>query len=139
MQLDLYTLYLYSYCKEYLFSNNIDIIKLGAFSDTSNCIFLDEFISEEKLADTPIEFFNYLKRRQCFDIKIGKNKKNGIIIECSCRYSLEYWCRDISKEKDGQLVFVKKDELLWATKYRQLTKEDIYNIRRDLKLKRYKE
>ena len=114
MQLDLYTLYLYSYCKEYLFSNNIDIIKLRAFSDTSNCIFLDEFISEEKLADAPMEFFNYLKRRQCFDVKIGKNKKNGIIIECSCRYSLEYWCRDISKEKDGQLVFVKKDELLWA-------------------------
>ena len=86
-----------------------------------------------------MEFFNYLKRRQCFDVNIGKSKKNGIIIECSCRYSLEYWCRDITKEKDGQLVFVKKDELLWATKYRQLTKEDIYNTRRDLKLKKYRE
>ena len=137
MQVDLYTLYLYSYSKEYLNDRNRDMTKLVAFSESSNCIFIDDFIEQDEIASTPMEFFKYLERRQCFNIKINKNKTKGLILECSCRYSLEYWCRDVSKESDGQLVFTKSDELLWATKYRELSEDDIYNIRKELKKRNY--
>lgn len=137
MQIDLYTLYLYSYSKEYLCGSSKDMTKLNSFSKSSNCIFIDDFIIEEVLASTPMDFFKYLERRQCFNIKLGKNKNDGLILECSCRHSLEHWCRDTKREKDGQLIFVKKEEVLWATKYRELSEEDIFRIRLGLKKNKY--
>lgn len=139
MKIDLYTLYLYSYAKEFLFNKNPEVLKLNGFSNASKCIFVDEFLTEETIALNPMDFFSYLKTRDCFKINISKNKVKGLILECSCRFSLEYWVRDTEKEEDQTIVFKKAHELLWATRYMRLSQEETYDIRKRLKDCKYQD
>lgn len=137
MKIDLYTLYLYSYAKEFLFSKNPEMKKLWEFTYASKSIFIDEFIHFQIVADNPIDFFIYLKNRECFKINISKNEEYGAIIECSCRYSIEYWIRDEFPFEEDVITFKKLTEVLWATKYRDLSEKEIIEERRLLKLNNY--
>lgn len=139
MKIDLYTLYLFSYAKEYLYSKNPELIKLNSFSDASKCIFVDEYIEKEYIALNPMDFFRYLKKRDCFKVNISTNKVRGLVLECNCRFSLEYWIRDIPDEKDDTIIFKKAHELLWITRYRKLSNEQIEEMRRRLKINDYRD
>ena len=139
MQVDLYTLYLYSYSKEYLFEKNPDLTKLMSFSDSSNCLFIDNFGEEDVLAATPRDFFSYLKKRDCFKIELFKDKEEELVIGCSCRFSQEYWTRVICSGSNGCLLFKKKGEMLWVTRYRETSDEEILEIKGRLKAVKYEE
>ncbi|MGG7178166.1 hypothetical protein ACQPU1_11255 [Clostridium paraputrificum] len=139
MQVDLYTLYLYSYSKEYLFEKNPDLKKLRSFSDSSNCLFIDDFLGGDVLAVTPMDFFSYLKKRDCFKIELFKDKDEELVIRCSCRFSEEYWTRAYYDKNNGGLVFNKKGERLWITTYRETSDKEILEIKSRLKAVKYED
>ncbi|MGL4572533.1 MAG: hypothetical protein ACRCVJ_15890 [Clostridium sp.] len=127
MKLDLYTLYVYNYAKEFLFSKNVDLLKIKEFSNCSNAIFIDEFCFKKVIGNNILEFYSYLKRRKCFKANMLIQDDEILILKFWCNFSLEYWhCHPVLK-KDGQLShmeFKKIKEDLWAKKYLDLTKEE---------------
>lgn len=139
MQIDLYTLYLFSYTKEYLFNKAPDLIKLESFSQASNCVFIDDFYRREVIARNPIDFFNYLKRRQCFNVSLSKNNEGQLVMKCNCRFSLEQWKLDYEHCGTNLLVFKKIGESLWAESYCDLSEEEVYQRRIELKEHKYEE
>lgn len=138
MKIDLFTLYLFSYAKEFLFDKSPEILKLTSFSDASRCVFIDEFLGKNYIALNPMEFFSYLKERDCFKINISKNKVKGLVLECSCRFSLEYWVR-VEDDESDTIIFKKAHELLWVSRYRKISNDEVNDIRRRLKISNYQD
>ncbi len=137
MELDLYTLYLYRYAKEYLFEKNVDIIKIKEFSNCSKVRFFDNFIFEKDIAHNVIEFYEYLKRRKCFKIKMLVHNKKHLILKFWCSFSLEYWYGYKEDHKSNIMNFEKVKEDIWAKKYLNISDEEEKELRLRFKMNNY--
>lgn len=137
MKLDLYTLYLYRYAKEYLFEKNVDIIKIKEFSNCSKVRFFDNFIFEKNIADNVIDFYEYLKRRKCFKINMLVHNKKYLILKFWCSFSLEYWYGYKEDDKFDIMNFEKINEDIWAKKYLNISEEEEKALRLRFKMNNY--
>lgn len=138
MKLDLYTLYIYKYSKEYLFEKNIDIIKIRQFSNCFKVDFYDNFIFEKKIASDILEFYEYLRRRKCFKVGMLVRNKECLILKFWCNFSLEYWY-GTKEEVNGKCImkFEKVHEELWAKKYLNISEEEEKDLRLRFKQNNY--
>lgn len=140
--IDLYTIYLYNYAREYLFQTNKDLEKMKSFSNNASAVFIDKFDGLQIVAFTPLEFFAYLKSRDCFKITMTLRHKEQLVLECSCRFSKEIWYGKAILDDDEYVFdryFEKIDEELWISHYKNVTENDILEMRRKLKRSRYKD
>ncbi|MCR6513794.1 MAG: hypothetical protein ACRDCB_02225 [Clostridium sp.] len=142
MKLDLYTLYVYNYGKEYLFQKTRDLEKITEFSKSSNCIFKDKFYYYKTVATNVLQFYKYLETRDCFKIGLLLKDKENLVLKCYCRFSLEYWENStIIDENTGETIttFLKDKEELWIKKFLSLTKKEEEEYILKLKMNDYKD
>ncbi|MGL5149140.1 MAG: hypothetical protein ACRC7N_01025 [Clostridium sp.] len=140
--IDLYTVYLYNYAREYLFQTTKDIIKMKSFSNNASVIFIDKFDGLQIIGFSALEFFDYLKSRDCFKIEMSLRHGEQLLLECSCRFSKEYWHGKVILDDDEYVFdryFEKIGEELWVSHYRELSEDEIIEERRKLKKRRYRD
>ncbi|MBY0753833.1 hypothetical protein K5V21_00050 [Clostridium sardiniense] len=140
MRLDLYTIYLYNYSKEYLFQKNVDFKKISEFSKSSKAVFRDDFIFEKIVATNVIEFYEYLKKRKCFKVGLLIHNKKELFIKFWCKFSLEYWHGEYITKSEidcSYMEYRKVKEELWADKYMELTKKEKDELRLRFKINNY--
>lgn len=142
MTLDLYTLYIYNYSKEYLFEKDLDLKKINDFSKISKVVFKDDFIFEKIVAKNIIEFYEYLKRRQCFKVGLIMYNDKYLVMKFWCKFSLEYWYGehiDNVEMNCSYMQYKKVHEKLWADKYMELTEKERNELRLRFKMNDYKD